>query len=257
MNPVTVERSNPVSEIIASIPHSSPQLTPEMIQSKKSNIILPNNDWFLNDLYNFLSDLNITKVSANYSRYVIDVNRHIGLKQSENEYTKSLIYRKSTFGKNIYGRPLSEEVITKRINSIYLPYHNTLSKEIKASLKLNNKAFLLDLHSFYIQSNADVVLGTCHDKSCSSNFLEIVRSAFETEGFTVKVDEKGLSGGYIVNTYGSWSNVEAIQIELRYTIYIENRKFDEEEVMTRNEELFNKTQNRLSKVFSKIKSVVN
>ncbi len=67
--------------------------------------------------------------------------------------------------------------------------------------------------------------------------------------------KKGLTGGYIVSKYGAWNNVEAIQIELRYTTYIENRMFGEEEVAAKNDELFKETQLRLVKVFQKIKTL--
>lgn len=251
-----VKRSKPVSAIIASIPHGSSQIIPEMIRSKKSGIVLPNNDWFLNELYSFLEGLNITTVSANYSRYVIDVNRDINLKNQGEDYTKSLVYQKSTFGREIYDVPLSDDTIINRIENIYVPYHNGLSEEINASLAVYRKAFLVDLHSFYIQSTKDIVLGTRHGMSCSNEFLETVREAFVGEGFTVSVDEKGLSGGYIVSKYGSLSNVEAIQIELRYTTYIENRVFGEEEVTTKNDELFTETQIRLSRVFQNIKTQI-
>ncbi|RTE07188.1 hypothetical protein EJQ19_21800 [Paenibacillus whitsoniae] len=123
-------------------------------------------------------------------------------------------------------------------------------------MTMHRKAYLLDLHSFYIQSTKDIVLGTCHGMSCSHEFLEVVRSAFIEEGFTVSVDEKGLTGGYIVSKYGSWTNVEAIQIEQRYTTYIENRMFGEEEVTAKNDELFKETQIRLVRVFQKIKTLI-
>ncbi|OZB99009.1 N-formylglutamate amidohydrolase [Paenibacillus sp. XY044] len=251
---LNVKRSKPVSAIIASIPHGSSQITPEMKKSKKPDIVLPNNDWFLNELYSFLEGLNITTVSANYSRYVIDVNRDIKLKNQGEDYTKSLVYQKSTFGRDIYDIPLSDDTIINRIENIYMPYHYGLSEEISTSLAVFGKAFLVDLHSFYIQTTHDVVLGTCHGMSCSNEFLEAVRSAFVRERFTVSVDENGLSGGHIVSKYGSWSNVEAIQIELRYTSYIENRVFGEEEVTTKNYELFKETQYRLGKVFQNLKT---
>ncbi len=92
-----------MSAIIASIPHGSSQITPEILASKKPEIVLSNNDWFLNELYNFLERLNITTVSANYSRYVIDVNRDISLRNHAEDYTKSLVYQKSTFGRDLYG----------------------------------------------------------------------------------------------------------------------------------------------------------
>lgn len=256
MNSCEVKRSEPISSIIASIPHGSSQITPELIKIMKPDIVLPNNDWFLNEFYSFLEKLNITTVSANYSRYVIDVNRNISLKNQGEDYTKSLVYQKTTFGREIYNIPLSEETIINRIDNIYIPYHNRLSEEINASLAIYRKSFLVDLHSFYIQSTKDVVLGTCHGMSCSSEFLEVVQNAFVEEGFTVSVDEKGLSGGHIISKYGSWNNVEAIQIELRYTTYLENRMFGEEEVTSRNDELFTDAQIRLARVFQSIKAQI-
>ncbi|WP_164716662.1 N-formylglutamate amidohydrolase [Paenibacillus whitsoniae] len=118
MNSLDVKRSKPVSPIIASIPHGSSQITPEMLASKKPEIVLSNNDWFLNELYSFLERLNITTVSADYSRYVIDVNREISLNNRAEDYTKSLVYQKSTFGRDLYDIPLSEETILNRIETI-------------------------------------------------------------------------------------------------------------------------------------------
>ncbi|RTE07189.1 hypothetical protein EJQ19_21805 [Paenibacillus whitsoniae] len=118
VNSLDVKRSKPVSPIIASIPHGSSQITPEMLASKKPEIVLSNNDWFLNELYSFLERLNITTVSADYSRYVIDVNREISLNNRAEDYTKSLVYQKSTFGRDLYDIPLSEETILNRIETI-------------------------------------------------------------------------------------------------------------------------------------------
>ncbi|WP_090790371.1 N-formylglutamate amidohydrolase [Paenibacillus sp. GP183] len=61
-------------------------------------------------------------VSANFSRYVIDVNRDISFKNHEDEYTTSLVYHKSTFGKEIYDTSLSEDAILNRIKTVYVPY---------------------------------------------------------------------------------------------------------------------------------------
>ncbi|WJH37494.1 N-formylglutamate amidohydrolase [Paenibacillus sp. CC-CFT747] len=243
---------NSSSNILVSIPHGSSHLTDEMITRKKQDIILANTDWYLNELYSFLDDLPLTVVSANYSRYVIDVNRAIECDVGEDAYTTSLVYRKTTFGKLIYDSWLSEEVINNRIETIYNPFHYRLKEEINAVLENQRTAYLFDLHSFYIQSTADVVLGTCGGRSCSSEFAELVSEAFTVEGFDVRIDEQGLTGGYITSHYGSLDRVEAIQIELRYTTYIENRAFGEEVVTTRNESLFRDTQARLLRVFSRV-----
>ncbi|SCY56405.1 N-formylglutamate amidohydrolase [Alkaliphilus peptidifermentans] len=257
MEAVIVERSTSPSAVIVSIPHGSSDITLEMQSNMKENVLLTNNDWFLNSLYDFLYKLDIIKVSANYSRYVIDVNRSINKKQTLGDYTESLIYHKTTFGQEIYENPLSSEIINNRIKTIYQPFHSCLLDGINNSLRVKSKVYLFDLHSFYVQSTADIVLGTCNGKACSSELINIVYNSFVSENFSVKIDEKGLRGGFIVSNYSSINNVEAIQIEIRYTAYIEDRYFGEEEVIHKNNELFYKTQERLIRVFKNIKEMLD
>ena len=105
INIINLKKGTCYSEIIASIPHSSYKITLEMKQNMKTGVILANNDWFLNELYSFLNELDITTVSSNYSRYVIDVNRKIEDKHNHKKYTESLVYFKTTFYKQIYIKP--------------------------------------------------------------------------------------------------------------------------------------------------------
>ena len=249
----TFNKSNSLSNLIVSIPHSSHNLTEEMKENMKPDVILTNNDWYLKELYYFLNELDISNICANYSRYVIDVNRNIEYMHNHEEYTKSLVYFYTTFNKKIYINKPSEDIIENRIEKIYKPYHEFLNREINNVLKGKNKVYLLDLHSFFEQTEADIVLGTQYKKTCSEKFLKVVYNAFTHEGFTVKVDEVGLRGGYITSHYGSIENVEAIQIEIRYTAYIDNRYFGEEYMPKINYDLFNETQERLKKVFKKIR----
>lgn len=254
MKAVKLKKSSNYSNIIVSIPHSSYNITLDMKKNMKSDVILTNNDWFLNELYDFLISLDITIVSANYSRYVIDVNRPMTYKNNHEIYTKSLIYFKTTFNKEIYIKPLQNNILTQRIKKIYNPYHLCLAREINRILKIKNKVYLFDLHSFYDESiTADIVLGTRYGKTCSDEFLHIVYNAFVYEGFNVQLNATGLRGGYITYHYSSIKNVEAIQIEIRYTTYIENRYFGEEFMPKISFKLFNETQHRLNKVFNIIK----
>lgn len=253
MNSVRVKNNDNPCNIIASIPHSSSNITLEMKENMKKGIVLANNDWFLKDLYDFLSELNINSISANYSRYVIDVNRDIKNKHVHDEYTKSLIYYNTTFNRQIYNKILGEDIIEDRIEKIYKPYHLSLYKQIDKILKIKGNVYLLDLHSFFEQSKADIILGTREGKTCSRDFLNIVYDSFSDSGFNVKVDEKGLRGGYITSHYSSLNDVQTMQIEIRYTTYIENRYFGEEEVKDIDYRLFNDAKVRLNKAFLEIK----
>lgn len=256
INSVTVKKCRKPSKIIASIPHSAYKITSEMKQHINDKVVFTNNDWFLNELYSFLNELDINTVSANYSRYVIDVNRKMEFKENHEKYTDSLIYFNTTFNKQIYAKMPSEEDIKFRIENIYDKYHECLLDQINTILKEKNKVYLFDLHSFFAQSDADVVLGTREGTTCSKEFLDIVYNAFTDQGFNVKIDEKGLRGGYITYHYASMDNVEAVQIEIRYTSYIEDRYFGEEYMPKIDYQLFNKTQSRLKKVFKVIKEKI-
>lgn len=160
IHPFIIKRRNPESPYVASIPHGSSLLTDEMRARIKPGVILPNNDWYVRELYDFLDSINFTIVSANYSRYVIDVNRDVLFREGKDNYTRSLVYHKTTFGKEIYDISLDEAIINDRIETIYLPFHHCIEEEIKRIHRIKGKAYLFDLHSFYIQSSADIVLGT-------------------------------------------------------------------------------------------------
>ena len=253
INSFTLKESGKCSNIIASLPHSSYRITKEMQNNINPQVIFANNDWYLNELYDFLNEINITTISNNYSRYVIDVNRKPDFKDNHDKYTNSMIYFKTTFNKLIYDKIPSNKEINDRIEKIYIPYHQCLSNKIEYLLSKNKKVYLFDLHSFFAQSDADIVLGTRYGTTCSKEFLDLVYNTLINEGFKVKVDEVGLRGGYITYHYSEIDNVEAIQIELRYTNYIENRYFDEEYKPKINYELFNTTKQRLKRAFEIIK----
>ncbi len=64
--------------IIISVPHAGTYI-PEDIKSKMNPVWsdkLDDTDWFIDKLYSFASDLGITIIKANYSRWVVDLNRN-------------------------------------------------------------------------------------------------------------------------------------------------------------------------------------
>ena len=66
------------SPLLVSMPHSGLNLTPEVTAALTQNASkLPDTDWYLPQLYDFLSELGVGRIKANYSRYVIDLNRPV------------------------------------------------------------------------------------------------------------------------------------------------------------------------------------
>jgi len=64
------------SPLLVSMPHSGLQLTPQVANTLVPEALaLPDTDWHIPKLYDFLGSMNVSVLQANYSRYVIDLNR--------------------------------------------------------------------------------------------------------------------------------------------------------------------------------------
>ena len=59
--------------VIVSIPHSGTFVPIDIRDKMLPNVILSNTDWFLKELYSFLETMDITTISSNISRYVVDL----------------------------------------------------------------------------------------------------------------------------------------------------------------------------------------
>lgn len=167
---------------IISIPHSGLYLTSEMNEKLRKDSILANMDWYIPELYSFLEELGFTVIINNVSRYVIDPNRNIE-NNDFNEYSKSLIYTKTTFNKEIYDKTLSQEEIDERIKNIYIPYHKILKQEILNKLKYFNKIYIIDLHSFGKNIGADIVLGNDNGRTMREEVFSNITNLFIDNGF--------------------------------------------------------------------------
>lgn len=234
---------------IVSIPHSGTLISEIMYNNLIKNVILANMDWYLPELYDFLSDMGFTVIINNVSRYMIDANRSLEDKTSDSLYNKNLIYTKTTFNKNMYKSTLSQEEIQYRINNYYIPYHKEIEKLLKEKLKYFNKVYLIDLHSFGRDVDADIVLGNNDGKTTSKYFFELIKKNLEQCEFKVK-DNKPYKGGFITRNYKEeFKNCETLQIELCYKTYIDNREFIEEYEPNINKNLFYSTQNKMKKFF--------
>ena len=235
---------------VISIPHSGQYITKEM-NSKLNDVILANMDWYLPELYNFLEELDFTVIVNNISRYLIDTNRDINAEDSE-EYTKSLIYKKTTFNKEIYKTSLLKEEIKGRINNYYKKYHEILIKLILDKQRYFKKVYLIDLHSFGKQVGADVVLGDNNGKTINNGLINHIKKLFEDNGFHTEINNP-FKGGYITKHYGAnGKRCESLQIELSYSSYIDKRVFGEEEYPHINRSIMVDCQKRLKKIFVEI-----
>jgi N-formylglutamate deformylase len=212
--------------IIANLPHSglyipndiATMMTVSHLQS------LPNSDWHLDKLYDFLPSLGITVMQANYSRYVVDLNRQ-AKEPLSGSFWSAVVPLQTAFGQPIYHTTLSPYQVQERVDKYYTPYHNRLNQLIEAKVSEFGKVYLLDLHSFGGLIDDQVCLGNVNGKTCSENFISGAELAFIRQEYQV-AKNKTFTGGYITKNYSRNKSVETLQIEIRYQIYLSEQDID-------------------------------
>lgn len=210
--------------IVANLPHSGLLVPPAIADHLELPYqhYLPNQDWHLDKLYDFLPSLGITVLQAIYSRYVVDLNRSLKEPLFGN-FWQSAIAEKTAFNVPLYQTPPSQSEIQQRIEQYYHPYHDQLQSVLNQWIEQFGKVYLLDLHSFFGLIEDEICLGNGNGKTCGDRFMTIVEDAFCSNGYQV-VRNKVFSGGYITQHYGQWPQVEALQVEVRYPVYLDAKQ---------------------------------
>jgi len=208
--------------IIANLPHSGLAVPPTIANQFTTQHLrtLPNSDWHLQPLYSFLPSLGITVLQANYSRYVVDLNR--ALKPPLfGSFWSAVVPEQTAFKQPIYkeGCLPSRAQVRSRIENYYTPYHQQLTRLLNNAIARHGSVYLLDLHSFMGLITDDVCLGNARGTTCTETTLNSVADSFAQSNYGV-VKNKVFTGGYITRHYGQQPNVEALQIELRYPNYL-------------------------------------
>ncbi|MCT3349423.1 N-formylglutamate amidohydrolase [Lacticaseibacillus paracasei] len=237
------------SPVVISFPHSGTWIPADMRKHLLPMAVLANSDWFLPALYDFLPQTGFTTLINRVNRYVADPNRAVTL-DSDHDYRSATIYQRNTFNHPLYARPLPPETLQSRLRTYYWPYRHALTTILKQKQAKSGHAYLIDLHSFAQYPHypgvkpKTIVLGNDHDRTTSKVFRQTLSAAFAAHDFTVE-NNFPFRGGDITRYYGHQPNITAIQIELRYDQYIDQRPFREEVLTQYQTDLFRKAQDRL------------
>ena len=126
--------SVPRVPILISVPHCG-VLFPDEIKNDYNQELIKapdDTDWFVNQLYDFATEMGITMITAQYSRWVIDLNRD---PESKPLYDDGRIITElcptATFaGEAIYkeGCNLTKEEVQRRITTYYKPYYAKITE---------------------------------------------------------------------------------------------------------------------------------
>ena len=238
--------------VIASLPHSGLLIPKEITDPLKASPqhYLPNQDWHLDKLYDFLPHLGITVLQAVYSRYVVDLNRSLQEPLFGN-FWQSVVAEKTAFNTVIYQTLPSREEVEQRVEQYYRPYHQQLQALLNEQIEQFGKVYLLDLHSFLGLIEDEICLGNGNGTACSEQFISVVEAAFCSQSYQV-VCNKAFSGGYITRYYGQMAQVEALQIEVRYPVYLDTKQLDGSSVPDWQVPEFDKAKHKFESIFEQI-----
>lgn len=226
----------PPIPILLSVPHCGTAFPPEVVEDYVPDLVRnpDDTDWFVDQLYNFASNVGITMIASTYSRWVIDLNR-----DPENRplYTDGRIitslcpvtnFRGDSLYKDGRGEVAKLEV-DRRLEDYYWPYHQKLA-ELLSSIKAEfGRVVLWECHSIrqfvstvYPQKIPDLILGDADGKSAAPALTEAALHALRSSAYTVSHNFP-FKGGYITREYGKPAEGQhALQLEMTKVNYMDD-----------------------------------
>jgi N-formylglutamate deformylase len=216
--------------VILSIPHMGTVVPDEIFKRFTTKACqLPDTDWHLDQLYSFAHDLGVHVLMANYSRYVIDLNRAPdGESLYPGKFTTGLCPLTLFDGTSIYqaGMEPDEEEIKQRIQKYWQPYHDRLQSVIDE--QKTQRVVVFDAHS--ICSTVPMLfegilpslnLGTADGASADSRLTQKLITHCSNSSYS-SVYNGRFKGGYITRHYGNPSQgIDALQLELAQLNYMQ------------------------------------
>ena len=219
--------------LVMSIPHVGEYIPPETeAQMTHAAAERSDTDWYLDRLYRDTATLGLFVLKANYSRYVIDLNRapdNASLYPGQNV---TELVPTSTFAEApLYpaGQEPDDAEIARRLEIYWQPYHARLRKILTALKNEHGYAVLFDCHSikslvprFFDGQLPDFNLGTAGGVSCAPELRAELSNVLSCDDrYTLAVDGR-FKGGYITRHYGDpGDNIHAFQLELSTATYME------------------------------------
>ena len=219
--------------LLISIPHAGTEL-PQDIAGRLSEVAraVPDTDWHVDRLYAFAADMGANVLKANYSRYVVDLNRPTdgGLLYPGQRETG--LCPLATFTDAPLYAPGDEpgaDEIASRVERYWKPYHDRLSATLASLREQHGFALLWDAHSIRAEVPVlfegrlpDFNLGTGGGTSCPPEIAgALLAAAQRAEGFSAVLNGR-FKGGYITRHYGRpQENIIAVQLELTQSAYMD------------------------------------
>ncbi|HEV2568190.1 N-formylglutamate deformylase [Sphingomonas sp.] len=226
--------------LLVSFPHVGTYLPPEIAERLTPQARrVPDTDWFVDRLYDFVHELGASTIVATHSRYVVDVNRPPDdASLYPGQATTGIVPATRFDGSPLYlsGEEPCPHEVERRIASVWRPYHEALAGELERLKAVHGRVLLWEAHSIrqcvpllFEGSLPDLNLGTNDGASARTGLGEQLLGIAAGSGYSAVLNGR-FKGGFITRHYGRpEEGVNAVQLELVQKTYMDDaeKEFDE------------------------------
>jgi N-formylglutamate deformylase len=221
--------------IVISVPHAGTAF-PDDIQSELKTSLLPpdDTDWFVHQLYDFAAELGIPVLKANYSRWVVDLNRNPDSSPlyHDGRVLTGLCTTTTFLGESIYideRTEINPAEVARRKTRYFEPYHEALQQLLDATKARFGRVLLWDCHSIRRVVSAihdgpfpDLILGSADQTSASAVLIEQALHELGGGPHSLKHNTP-FKGGYITRHFGRPAEQQhALQLEMSKDVYMDD-----------------------------------
>jgi N-formylglutamate deformylase len=237
--------------VIFASPHSGRRYSPAFLSAARldPHSLRRSEDSFVDELFAAAPEAGAPLISAQFPRAYCDVNREpyeldpamfadalppwVNTTSPRVGAGLGTIARVVASGETIYRDKLSWAEAEQRIETLWRPFHETLSALIAGTYAMHGCCLLIDCHSMPSGGQpsrggrmADFVLGDAHGTACSPRATRFVERTLSDLGYTVRRNDP-YAGGYITRHYGRpRERVHALQIEVARELYMDETRIE-------------------------------
>jgi N-formylglutamate amidohydrolase len=242
------------SPIIYCSPHSGSDYPEEFLRSSPLELLAlrKSEDCFVDEIFGAAPMLGSPLLKANFPRAYLDVNREpyeldpAMFRDPLPTYANTTSYRVAggfgtvarvvAEGLEIYAEKLPLAEAERRIETLYMPFHDTLTGLLDETKSRFGCAVVVDCHSMPSSAGRrsrnngyqrpDIILGDRFGTSCAPIIVETAERLLVDQGYSVTRNAP-YAGGHTVQRYGRpTSGIHALQIELSRGLYMDEERIE-------------------------------
>ena len=223
--------------LVISVPHAGTNFPADIQAELKADLLPPDDtDWQVHQLYDFVTELGIPMIKANYSRWVVDLNRNPDSSPlyHDGRVITGLCTTTTFLGEPIYTDERTElpaAELARRKALYFEPYQQALQQLLDDTQARFGRALLWDCHSIRRNVPAintgpfpDLILGSADQTSASAELIAVALQELRRGPYALQHNTP-FKGGFITRHFGRPAvQQHALQLEMSKDVYMDDQE---------------------------------